>query len=182
MKKHIIGFALFSLIAGFALWFADVEHVHHITLKKDFPVEIPRTVIETENYSPDLISSKVELLTVDLRDNTINTSIKLEWNGEGAPPKTVYVVIRPFLQNNLKLLEAITEISVPQWENNQARIQTSVFHQINEQSENLPNYYAFVDVFPQTAYRTKDRDVSRDLKSAHSIVVIQRDYKIVKLK
>jgi hypothetical protein len=182
MKKHIFGFVLFGFIVGVSLViftiFKPAVLLHVLN-------NSPRRIFEKEVETYDLtkrISSKVEALTIDLRDNTINSRIKLKWNGGGEAPKSLYVVIRPVIKkNNQETSNTIAEIVTPRWENRQAWFETKTLYQAGEELSDLQNCYAYVNVFPQTPYRTEDWNDNRE-ESIRPVVVIHRDYKTINLK
>ncbi len=96
MKKHIFGFALFSLIvASFALVYAFFN-APSIPPKESVKPPVAQT--ETREEKPYLcnllrsnLSYEVQSSQFDLVANKLTSKVKVYWNGDGNPPKQIYL-------------------------------------------------------------------------------------------
>ncbi len=102
MKKHLLGFAIFSLIvSGFVTVWAVFGY-----LTQPIPV-VPKVesdrlpVFKSEkrkscNMRRDKISYEVGNSYFFAEENVVISNLKLRWNGYGAPPEEVFVMTKIF--------------------------------------------------------------------------------------
>ena len=96
MRKHVLGFGIFNLIfASFALVYAffyapaipPKETVKPPIAQTEIPVERPYTCQLKRNK----ISFEVQSSEFDLDKSQLTSKIKVTWNGNGEPPKQIFL-------------------------------------------------------------------------------------------
>lgn len=107
MRKHIFGFAIFSLIIfsfamAFAFFYAPPiprkEEVKQPVIQKDKPSEKPTYCVKRTKD----ITYQVESSQFYLETGKLISKIKLTWNGSGEPPKKIYLNTHLFTLNQNK--------------------------------------------------------------------------------
>lgn len=123
MKKHILGVAIFSLIVAV---FVSVWAVFGY-LTQPIPV-VPKVesdrlpVFKSDKrkscrLSGEKLSYVVSYSTYSVDTKTIETTLRIKWNGYGDPPKKLYIAQKLFTANNEEIFSGLEEMKAVNFDN-----------------------------------------------------------------
>jgi hypothetical protein len=102
MKKHIYGMALFVVIVGF---FVFIQQYFNYSGRPDCTETGDSTCVsqtlpytfsadDFAGYAADDVAVQIDYVEAGMRTQKVKTRLKLEWQGEGDPPNTVWVQLQ----------------------------------------------------------------------------------------
>jgi len=189
MKKHIFGFALFSLIVATFAFIYTVFYAPSMPSKN--AVKPPVSQTETRSERPTACfprRPKQFYYTIDganyyVENNVLVSKITLYWNGSGAPPAKISVQPRIFMidnSENPKSLKAETLIE-PFKDGNSKSLTVDSKFVINGVGNGPPNLYVVFEVLDAESgnYLTSEKV---NLAEAFHILTVYPDSSELKVK
>ena len=101
MKKHFFGAMLFIAIVGFSVFIYayfsyDDSDCGSAMTAQCVSTAGPLVTIQDvpDNFATEDISAKLTYIEASMRSRTVKTRLILDWQGDGAPPKAVWLQVR----------------------------------------------------------------------------------------
>ncbi|HQU85702.1 MAG TPA: hypothetical protein PKY59_21380 [Pyrinomonadaceae bacterium] len=155
MKKHILGFAVFSFIfASFAIAYAFIyaPAIPHENSVEVFGVPVYKSEPPSSCHKkkPKKLTYEVINSHLDFKKNKLYTTVNVEWNGSEPTPKIIYVNTEILLPSEKLVEYDSVNIATPFDLTNrtQVLIETDVTDNFNLlEKDNIYAKYSFSDKF-----------------------------------
>jgi hypothetical protein len=182
MRKHILGFALFSLIfASFAVVYAffyaplipPIEAVKPLISKTETREERPYSCrFKTNKLSFEIISSEF-----DLDKSELTSKVKIFWSGYGEPPKRIFAKIEFFTIDGNGFPESLDPVAftkVFESRTEATLIVKKKFYELDRRIDERRNLYVDLDFsenYPEEEYVEPNKNLSQ----AHQVLLIHSE-------
>jgi hypothetical protein len=185
MRKHIFGFALFSLIfAAFALVYAFF-YAPSIPPKEAVNPPVSQTETETERpfycrRQKTKISFEVLSSQFDLSNNELVSKVKVYWNSEDNPPEKIYLNTELFTLNQKEASKSPESLEFAGAFTNRKEATLIVLSKIGkdykvDERQNLYITFNFSEIYSPENYSPTNKNID---KASQVLFVHKSPYKM----
>lgn len=174
MKKHILGFAIFSIIVAVfvSVWALFGYFTQPIPVVPK--VESDRLpVFKSEKrkscrMSREKLSYVVSYSTYSVDTKTIKSTLKIKWNGYGDPPKKLYIAQKLFTANNEEIFSGLEEMKVVNFDNSKQEMFITYTERIPLDQDDLEqNLYTDFTISDDSGNK-----YNSNIQSANQVIVV----------